>query len=99
MHLRWPNAAGATDRKVRLVALVASDHQFEYGAAKWDLVVLTDQPFRKIFARVVRRLRPGGLLVIENRPIETARYRLLDRPSALASSELLSGLSELRVLR
>ena len=91
--------AAAVARKLPVVALVANDAEFEYGEGKWDLVVLTYQPFRHILARVIRSLRPGGLVVIENFHVETARYRLLDRPSALASNELLSGLSALRVLR
>jgi len=61
--------------------------------------VLTYQPLRHILGRVIRSLRPGGLLVIENFHTETARYRLLDRTSALTSNELLPGIGELRVLR
>jgi len=33
--------AAAAARKLSLVALVADDADFEYGEAKWDLVVLT----------------------------------------------------------
>ena len=36
--------------------------------------------------------------MIENFHVETARYRLFDRPSALSSNELLNLLFELRVL-
>ena len=91
--------AAATARKLPLVALVANDAHFEYGEAKWDLVVLTYQPFRHLLDRVIRSLRPGGLLVIENFHEETARYRLLDRPSAAATNELLKSVAGLKVLR
>ena len=53
---------------VKIRALVASDDQFDFGAARWDLIVMTY--IRSLSARDAERIRralaPGGIFVYEN---------------------------------
>jgi len=61
--------ANAAKQQLKINTVLASHESFDYGAAQWDLVVetfaftnLADPVYR---ARVIRSLRPGGLLLIE----------------------------------
>ncbi|MDQ2843371.1 MAG: class I SAM-dependent methyltransferase [Acidobacteriota bacterium] len=40
----------ASERGLKLKALVKSEQQFDFGVNQWDLIVLTYQPFRDILA-------------------------------------------------
>jgi predicted O-methyltransferase YrrM len=53
---------------VRIRAIVARDDQFDFGAAQWDLIVVTYvRDLTPHDAAVFRRaLRPGGIVVYEN---------------------------------
>lgn len=61
--------ANAARQQLKINTVLASHESFDYGVAQWDLVVetfaftnLADPEYR---GRVIRSLRPGGLLVIE----------------------------------
>ncbi len=65
MRLAQANAAKAG---VQIHALVSSDDRFDFGAAQWDLILMTY--VRSVTAsdaeRFRRALKPGGLFVYEN---------------------------------
>jgi SAM-dependent methyltransferase len=60
--------ANAAKAGVKIRALVASDDQFDFGAARWDLIVMTY--IRSLTSRdaevIWRALAPGGIFVYEN---------------------------------
>jgi SAM-dependent methyltransferase len=60
--------ANAAKAGVKIRALVASDDQFDFGVARWDLIVMTY--IRSLTARdaerIQRALAPGGIFVYEN---------------------------------
>jgi len=55
---------------VKLNAVLQSDEQFDFGAARWDLIVITYEPVPLTTASYVKKLsdslRNGGLVVIES---------------------------------
>jgi len=82
---------------VRLSALVATFDQFDFGESRWDLIVLTYEPTRKIAPRVQRALKPGGILVAEDRHMDTKR--VWPEGGLLRDNELPSLFPGLRVIR
>ena len=78
---------------LKIRTLTASHEEFDYGTARWDLIVetfaftnLADEAYRK---RVIESLKPGGLLVIEG--FGNPRPREL-------RSELLESFKDLRLV-
>ena len=55
---------------VKLQALMTSNEAFDFGEGRWDLIVITYEPFpltdKSYVARLARALRPGGRVVIES---------------------------------
>ncbi|MGA2741270.1 MAG: class I SAM-dependent methyltransferase [Bryobacteraceae bacterium] len=60
--------ANAAKAGVKIRALVASDDQFDFGAAKWDLIAMTyiRSPTARDAERIRQALAPGGIFVYEN---------------------------------
>jgi SAM-dependent methyltransferase len=60
--------ASAAQAGVKIRAEVTSEDRFEFGAAHWDLIVMTyiRSPTARDAERIQRALAPGGLLVYEN---------------------------------
>ena len=69
---------------VKLNAVLQSDEQFDFGTARWDLVVITYEPVPLTTASYVKKLsdslRDGGLVVIESFASESGSFnrRLVD---------------------
>lgn len=55
---------------VKLNTLLQANDEFDFGSARWDLIVITYEPVPVTRADYVARLhaslRPGGLIVIES---------------------------------
>jgi SAM-dependent methyltransferase len=60
--------AGAAKAGVKIHAVAASDDQFDFGVAQWDLIAMTyvRSPTAHDAARIRRALAPGGIFVYEN---------------------------------
>jgi SAM-dependent methyltransferase len=82
--------------KLRLNAEVNTFEAFDFGKEKWDLIVLTYEPTKAIAPKVAPALRPGGILVVEDRHVDTRRVW---PAGAFGDNELLSVFPSLRVLR
>lgn len=71
------NAAAAAGLSVRTVVSTCED--FEYGVARWDLIVMTYVPFdiasQPYAARLADALSPGGVVVVESGAAETGQPR------------------------
>ena len=60
--------ANAAKAGVKIHAFIASDDQFDFGVARWDLIAMTyiRSPTTRDAARIRRALAPGGIFVYEN---------------------------------
>jgi SAM-dependent methyltransferase len=93
--------ADAAARGLPVEAVRAGRDDFDYGIARWELVVLTYQPLPSPLAPCVERLRralaAGGLLVLESFASDAARARR--RPVDVDPAELRAALGGWRVHR
>lgn len=90
-------ARGEAERRgLRLRTVRASYSEFDYGVAQWDLVVLSYFLPRDLPARLLRALKPGGIVVVEAFHAETAFVRLL--PDGFADNELFQLFAGYRTL-
>lgn len=88
--------AEAARRGVKIRALVTTFEEFDFGESQWDLIVLTYEPTKAIAPKVVKALRPGGAVLVEDRHVDTRRVW----PTGSFENNELAGLfTELRVLR
>jgi SAM-dependent methyltransferase len=70
--------------------------KFDFGESRWDLIVLVYEPIKAIAPKVVRALKPGGVVVVEDRHVDTRRVW---PAGTFADNELLSEFPGLRILR
>lgn len=87
----------ATRRNLKIVAFVTPFEKFDFGANQWDLIVITYEPTRSVAPKVVRALKPGGAVVVEDRHRDTRKVWPDD--GLFANNELLFLFPTLRVLR
>jgi SAM-dependent methyltransferase len=55
----------AAEKGVKITTEVADMAKYDWGANKWDLIVLSYAGGRDYAARVMRALKPGGIVVLE----------------------------------
>ena len=93
--------ANATAAKlgVKLTTIVQGSEEFDFGENRWDLVVLSYVTVRDIADRVVRALKPGGIVVVEAFHRDATRQRPVGGGVVFDSNELLNLFARLRVLR
>lgn len=89
--------AEAAHLELKLSTSVATFKQFDFGESRWDLIVLTYEPTRAIAPVVLRALKPGGIVVVEDRHVDT--QRVWPESGLLGDNELLSLFPGLRVIR
>jgi len=87
----------ATDRGVRIETLVADLAQFDPGVAVWDGIVSIfchlPAPLRsEVMRKVVRALRPGGVLILEAYTPDQLRFET----GGPRSTDLLASLADLK---
>jgi SAM-dependent methyltransferase len=88
--------AEAARLALRLTAEVNTFEAYDFGTEKWDLIVLTYEPTKAIAPKVGQALRPGGIVVVEDRHLDTRRVW---PTGTFGNNELLSLFAGLRVLR
>jgi SAM-dependent methyltransferase len=94
VKLAQQNAARAG---VAIKAIVANADEFEFGVDQWDLVVLSYVPFASYRDRLIRSLKPGGVVVVEFLHEDTRRVRLFS--GGFKDNELIHAFPGFRVLR
>jgi SAM-dependent methyltransferase len=82
---------------VKLNAVVTRFEDFDFGANRWDLIVMAYVPIRAIAAKIERALKPGGALLIEDRHDDS--LRIWPAGQTFGNNELLSIAPALRILR
>jgi len=82
---------------LKINAEVNTIEAFDFGQEKWDLIVLTYEPTKAIAPKIPSALRPGGIVVVEDRHIDTKRVWPVG--TTLTDNELLSIFPGLRILK
>lgn len=75
------------------------EEQFDFGDNQWDLIVLSYAGGRESRDKVIRGLRPGGLLVLEAFHRDAAKGRPIGGGVVFDSAELPALFRSLRVVR
>jgi protein-L-isoaspartate O-methyltransferase len=82
---------------VTIATFTQGDDEFEWGENRWDLIVLSYVAVRPNVERIVRALKPGGLVVIEGFHRDATKTRSIGGAVVFDSSELLRLFAGLRV--
>jgi SAM-dependent methyltransferase len=91
--------AQAAKLGVRITAQVARAEDFDWGQARWDLIVLSYVGAREYVANVVRSLRPGGMVVVEAFHRDATKNRSIGGGVVFDTNELLKLFAPLRIVR
>jgi hypothetical protein len=84
---------------VRITATVARAEEFDWGEARWDLIVLSYVPAREYAAQTIRALRSGGMVVVEGNHRDATKGRSIGGGVVYDTNELLQLFEKLRVVR
>lgn len=89
----------ATAAGVKITTQVAREEEFEWGTAKWDLIVLSYVGARPVADKTVRALRPGGMVIVEAFHRDALKEGPVGGAVVFDSNELLQVFKGLRVIR
>jgi len=84
---------------VKITTHVARAEDFEWGDAKWDLIVLSYVGGREFVDKVQRALRPGGMVIIEAFHRDATKSHPIGPAVVFDTNELLKLFGSLRVVR
>jgi hypothetical protein len=70
--------------------------KFDFGVGRWDVIALTYAPTKAVAPYVERALKPGGIVVVEDRHLDTRRVW---PAGTFANNELIALFPRLRVLK
>jgi SAM-dependent methyltransferase len=91
--------ATAAKLGVGLNAVVEGEETFDFGENRWDLIVLSYVGAREFVDRVVRALKPGGIVVIEGFHRDVTKSSPVGGAVVFDTNELPRLYSRLRILR
>ncbi len=83
---------------VKITTQVARAEDFDWGDARWDLIVLSYVGAHEFAASVMRALRPGGMVVVEAFHRDAAKTRPIGGAVLFDTNELLQIFTGLRVV-
>ena len=84
---------------VKITAEVAREEDFDWGSAKWDLIVLSYVRVRAVADKTIRALRPGGMVVVEAFHRDATKNGPVGGGVVFDTNELLQLFKDLRVIR
>jgi SAM-dependent methyltransferase len=84
---------------VTITTQVARSQEFEWGEAKWDLIVLSYVGGREFVNEVLRALRPGGMVIVEGFHRDATKTRSIGGSVVFDTNELPQLFAKLRVVR
>ncbi len=84
---------------LKLTTRVQRDDQFDFGKARWDLVVLTYVGFRELVPTIYDALKPGGLVVVEAFHRDATKTAPIGQGVVFDTNELLQTFNGFRILR
>jgi 2-polyprenyl-3-methyl-5-hydroxy-6-metoxy-1,4-benzoquinol methylase len=83
---------------VKITAQVARAEEFDWGEARWDLIVLSYVGAREYAANVIKSLRPGGMVVVEGFHRDATKTRSIGGAVVFDTNELLQIFAGFRVI-
>jgi SAM-dependent methyltransferase len=89
----------AAARGVKVTTYVARAEDFDWGDAKWDLILLSYVGGREYVQNVIRALRPGGMVILEAFHRDSTKTRPIGGGVVFDTNELLQLFPGLRVVR
>jgi len=89
----------AANLGVKITTHVARAEDFDWGDAKWDLIVLSYVGVREYVGKVSRALRPGGMMVLEGFHRDATKTRSIGGAVVFDTNELLQLFAGLRIVR
>lgn len=90
---------GAAKLGLTLDAVVADDDGFDWGESRWDLIVMSYVGVRGAVDRVIKALRPGGIVVVEAFHRDATKRQSVGGAVVFDDNELLRLFGKLRVRR
>jgi SAM-dependent methyltransferase len=84
---------------VKITTHVAREEDFDWGDAKWDLIVLSYVGARGLADKTVRALRPGGIVIVEGFHRDATKEGPIGGAVVFDTNELLQLFKDLRVIR
>lgn len=84
---------------VKINAVVQGEDEFDFGKARWDLVVLSYVGARGMVPRIYDSLRPGGRVVVEAFHRDATKTSPIGGAVVFDTNELLQLFQQFRVLR
>ncbi len=84
---------------VKLNTVIEGSEDFVFGENRWDLIVLSYVSVRDVSDKVVRALKPGGIVVVEGFHRDVTRKAPVGGAVVFDTNELPKIFSELRMLR
>lgn len=84
---------------VKITTRVERDDEFEFGKARWDLVVMTYVSVRDLVPTVYDALKPGGLVVIEAFHRDATKAAAIGGDVVFDTNELLQLFDRFRIVR
>jgi SAM-dependent methyltransferase len=84
---------------VKITTQVAREEDFDWGDAKWDLIVLSYVRVRAVADKAMRALRPGAIVIVEAFHRDATRDGPVGGGVVFDSNELLLLFKDLRVIR
>src|SRR5215469_4635219 len=62
--------AEASRLGLKIHAAVTTFENFDFGAERWDLIVLMYEPTKEIAPKIEHALKPGGAVIVEDRHLD-----------------------------
>lgn len=84
---------------VKITTQVAKAEDYDWGNAKWDLILLSYVGAREYANQVRRSLRPGGMVIIEGFHRDATKTQSIGGAVVFDTNELLKLFADLRVVR
>ncbi len=96
-------AVAAADEQARRLGVIVStqvtdDERFEWGANRWDMIVLSYVSARHLVPRVLESLRPGGVVVVEAFHRDATKNASIGGGVVFDSNELPRLFDKLRII-
>jgi SAM-dependent methyltransferase len=91
--------AEARRRSLSIATQVIGSESFDWGRARWDLIVLSYVGLRPFVRQIVDGLAPGGVVVVEAAHRDATKTASIGAGVVYDDNELLTIFRELRVLR
>jgi SAM-dependent methyltransferase len=83
---------------VKIKTILATSESFDFGKAKWDLVLISYAGGRGLSGQILESLKPGGLVLIEGFHEDATKQGSIGSGVVFKTNELLTLFSAFRVL-